>query len=438
MVTSFVKVTDFVNNAIIIDDKPEEISELLKVLKEQDIVCSSFNPTELSNISFKKNRQLIFLDLSLDDSKKMIDNIALIRQLFKKSLGTNFGIYGIVVWSKHQQHIDLLKEKLQEDKKNKVYSTPIFIVNLNKTKYLQQGNYNGLFNDIESVLVNDPATTFFLEWSNSVQQAKNKTIEKIYSLMPNYEKQSNDITAILTTLALNYTGINKDEVERCNYPLYIDAFKAFDEILYGELINSHISNNKNIVDLKKEFSDHSYLQKIYAQLNSAILVDDNNIDQNTVIPGNVYEIKNAENKFISGVSGVITKSTITIESTIVKNIVIEMTPPCDFSNSGKRIRARLIGGVLVDAYTETEEQIKKWKCKKECFYSEVYPIMVSSNPKPQLLILDFRYFGMEEDNNLQDASKYQIIFRTKPKLFADILQKFSAHAARLGLSIIHS
>jgi hypothetical protein len=118
--------------------------------------------------------------------------------------------------------------------------------------------------------------------------------------------------------------------------------------------------------------------------------------------------------------------------------VIEITPPCDFSNSGKRIRARLIGGILVDADTANiSKQIQDLKCKKECFYSEVYPITISGHQSPQLLILDFRYFETEEDSNLQDASKYQILFRTKPKLFADILQKFSAHAARLGLSVIH-
>jgi len=431
MVTNTMKITDFVSNVIIIDDKPDEISGLIEVLEEQDIEYSSFNPTKPRKSPFKKNRQLIFLDLSLDDGKEMTDNIALIRKLFKEFLGTNFGIYGIVVWSKHQENIDLLKEKLQEDKKKEVYSIPIFIVNLDKTKYIRQGNCNGLFNDIESVLKNDSAATFFLEWSNFVQQAKDKTIEKIYSLMPDYKKQSDDITAILTTLALNYTGISKDEVIKCSYPLHIDAFKAFDEILYGELINNHISSSEHIINLNREFSNRNDLHKIYAQLNSAILIDNNNIDQNTVIPGNVYEIKNAESKFISDVIAKIETKTI------VKNIVIEITPPCDFSNSEKRIRARLIGGFLVYADLNIKKQIHDLTQKKECFYSEVYPIVVLNNPNPQLLILDFRYFGMEEDCNLQDTSKYQIIFRAKPKLFSDVLQKFSAHAARLGLSVIH-
>ena len=37
---------------------------------------------------------------------------------------------------------------------------------------------------------------------------------------------------------------------------------------------------------------------------------------------------------------------------------------------------------------------------------------------------------------LKNKDAYEIWFRAKPKLFADVLQKFSSHAARLGLSNI--
>jgi uncharacterized secreted protein with C-terminal beta-propeller domain len=90
-------ITEFVNNVIIIDDKQEEVNDLISVLKRQDIVSLSFTPDELKNVKFKKNRQLLFLDLSLDDSKKIVENIALVRKLLKDVLDTNFGTYGIVL-----------------------------------------------------------------------------------------------------------------------------------------------------------------------------------------------------------------------------------------------------------------------------------------------------------------------------------------------------
>jgi hypothetical protein len=78
-----------------------------------------------------------------------------------------------------------------------VYPTPLFIIGLNKMKYIQDGNYNELFQDIEKNIKQNAAATFFLEWSNSVKQAENSTISKIYSLMPDYKTLSDDFTFIL-------------------------------------------------------------------------------------------------------------------------------------------------------------------------------------------------------------------------------------------------
>jgi hypothetical protein len=416
--------TQFVNSVVIIDDKPEEVNELVHVLNEQDIQVSSFTPNDLKSITFKKNRNLFFLDLSLDDSKKTVENIATIRSLLKKTLDKDYGNYGVVMWTKHSEHIDALKEKIQEDKKQNTYPTPLFIVGLDKLKYKTAGSFDTLFTDVEDTLKKDAAATFFLEWSNSVQQAQNATVSNIYSLLPDYKYISTDFPFILKKLALHYTGIEESKIG--SYPLYIDAFKSFDDILHAELINCQ-KTGTNPFTGTSVFSNPTDVPKIYAHLNTAILIDENNIDQNTIIPGNVYEIKDANNKF---------KSENSPQN--AKNIVIEITPPCDFSNSGKRIRARLIGGFLMDAdVSNTQKQIQDLKCKKECFYAEVFPIMLQGCANPQLLILDFRYFGDEDDSNLQDALKYKILFRTKPKLFADVLQKFSAHAARLGLSVIH-
>lgn len=424
--------TRFVNNVVIIDDNDSTdqklgvLEHLQSVIKNQDIAVSCYSPAELKGIKLKKNKQLIFLDLCLNSSKNEERNIQEeIRPLLKRILPADFGNYGIIMWTKHIDYVEFLKEKIQEDKTGKKYPSPLFIVGLDKMKYITTNNFDSLFADIEDTLKQNIAATFFLEWSNSVQQAQSETISKIYSLMPNYKIHSDDMIFILTKLALNYTGIDKSQVG--TYPLHIDAFKAFDEILIGELINSHISGSTTVVNTAKTFSNLGELSNIYAYLNSAILIDCNNLDQNVVIPGNIYEIQGTNSPFISDMA-----------PKNVKSVVFEITPPCDFSDSKKRVRARLIGGFLILAESEPLKQIEKLKCKKESFYSEVYPIIIRNIQNPQILILDFRYLGSEEDVNLKDSSKYKILFRAKSKLFADILQKFSTHAARLGLSVIHS
>jgi len=437
-------IADFVSRVIVIDDKKEEVEQLLKLLEKQDIDTSFFTPKDLDKTNRRKiikNRQLFFIDLSLDDSRSAVENIAQIRRHLKSLTGKMSGHYGIVIWSKHydessttetESFVITLQEKLQEDKNNSEYPTPLFIIGLKKTDYIEQSNYNSLWKDIENELKKNIPASFFLEWVNSIETAKNETISNVYSLLPNYKKQSNDMVFLLTKLALNYIGIKENQVG--NYPLHIDAFKSFDEILYAELLNCQKTKNEKIIDINKQFSDNNKLTEVYTNLNKAMFIDENNINQKIVIPGNVYQVLNVKNPFKSD------RSDDTENAINAKSIVIEITPPCDSSDSKKRIRARLIGGFFVDAnISGISKQIDKLTHgRKDCFYYYLYPVMIPNFSKPQVLILDFRTFGAEEDQNLRSSRKYKILFRAKPKLFADILQKFSSHASRLGLSVINA
>ena len=56
----------FVNRAVIVDDKPKEIEGLITELCKVDIACESYLPSEFEEKSFKKNRELFFFDLFLN------------------------------------------------------------------------------------------------------------------------------------------------------------------------------------------------------------------------------------------------------------------------------------------------------------------------------------------------------------------------------------
>lgn len=58
------------------------------------------------------------------------------------------------------------------------------------------------------------------------------------------------------------------------------------------------------------------------------------------------------------------------------------------------------------------------------------------NDAVKFVCLDFRNIYIESEETMKDASFYKLLFMVKHRLFADILQKFSSHAARLGLSIV--
>ena len=58
------------------------------------------------------------------------------------------------------------------------------------------------------------------------------------------------------------------------------------------------------------------------------------------------------------------------------------------------------------------------------------------NGKVRYVIFDFTYLVTESIEKLRDKNCYEICYRAKPKLFSHILQRFSSHAARLGLANI--
>jgi len=414
-----IMVTDFIDSVLIIDDKEEEVKALQKVLEDEDICVQFINPTGKKATDLpvlKKNRDLIFMDLSLDDDEKMIGNISKIRKILLNILPKNKGCYGLVVWSKHIDDIDILKKKLLKDKEE--YTLPMFIVPFDKTDYLQRG-YGNILNDLNNVLTSDKLAYFFLSWRSSVQIAADSAIFDIYSLVPEYENQQKELIYLMYKMALNHTGIPVDHIE--NYDLTTDAYKAFDELLYSDLINQQ---NKNSINIFKPTPQNPYnnadnkKNEIFSKLNSKMFIDKVNIQQDYIIPGNVYEI--------IGQNLVRPKLPNKVKD-VEKYIAIELTPPCDFSQK-KKINSRLIKGFLCDI-------THKEKFKNEFYYKDMFPLAIEENNNLQL-VLDFRYFETVEDSVLKDENKYKVLFRVSPKLFADILQKFSSSYARLGLSKI--
>lgn len=92
----------------------------------------------------------------------------------------------------------------------------------------------------------------------------------------------------------------------------------------------------------------------------------------------------------------------------------------------------MVGGLICDVPLNHNGMMENINFGEKCYSVNV--ILWDNINK--LIIFDFRYLYTPKTEDLKNANKYKVIFRAKPKLFADILQKFSSHAARLGLSSI--
>lgn len=103
--------------------------------------------------------------------------------------------------------------------------------------------------------------------------------------------------------------------------------------------------------------------------------------------------------------------------------------------------ARLVGGYIFDiplgvfADKPDRSRFPEAKClpKSDKEYT-IGPVFLSG--KVRYVIFDFTYLVTESIEKLRDKNCYEICYRAKPKLFSHILQRFSSHAARLGLSNI--
>lgn len=441
-------IEEFIDSVLIIDDNEKEVQDLKKVLEEKDIWVTYLEPPkekqQIDGITKPyRNRKLIFLDLRLDETKKTIDNIStIIRPLLSKVISNDFGSYGIVMWTKHEKHISEFKRKIQKD--NELYQMPLFVVQMDKSKYLRD-DFSNILSDLNTILKNSIAANFFINWSNLVQKGKDKAITSIFELVPDYEKQDKNLEFLLFKMAQNYTGIPFDKID-IDYLLSVDAIKAFNELLVYEINSSSQSlnflNNKNKISYKN--NDGTYvppftktknigdeLLELFANLNTKLLIDEVNIRQDKIIPGNVYKVKEDGSKL---------KHPDLPEQAIP--IVIEMTPPCDFSNN-KTIYPRVLSGFIMKWQKKKDSNGNELdepdfkvldKYKSEKYYSEIWPIKVYNESK--IIIFDFSILGFVDEEELKNKIKYELLFKVKDKLFADILQKMSSHTARLGLSVI--
>lgn len=431
-------IENFINSALIIDDKEEDIDSLRKLLEEKDIWVKHILPKDLVNVSSPfKNRKIIFLDLYLSSTAtELKGHISEIRKILQNIIGKDFGTYGIVLWSSHVDEIDLLKEKIQLD--GEKYILPNFVVGLSKKKYLTSGSYSTLLKDLDEELNKNTAASFFIQWNTLVQRGKDLTINNIYSLSKDYKNQEQDLKFILLKLAQNYSGIPTEKLSDHN--LESDAIKAFSDLLHYDIINQKINGLdifSNPEQITYSFPDNE--NNVYSKINSNLLLDFVNVSNSVVLPGNIYEVieKNTSYTFDT-VQIKQHKKNVEIDLKTklknIKHIIIELTPPCDFAQDKKASKSRFVSGLMFDYVKEDKP---RQFFSGDNFYAELYPFNIPSEESPKMAIFDYRYFNSIDEAELLKKEKFNCLFKVKDKLFADILQKLASHTARLGLSIIH-
>lgn len=460
------KIEDVINRAVVIDNKEEEGSAIAKALSDAD-VHTDFILVDDGSIdeinTFIHPRELIVADLLLNENKnEAITNISRLIGIINKLQPKDSKFYGIIIWTKHkelaQDFLDRISRvvKIGGEKKDEcneedevitqVFLTnpPLFILCLDKMGYMKDGrwNFNDLLQDINAKLTESKTAYFSLKWKQTINKSIENVTNDIFRLSTDYKKHEEELSYILKALSQNETG------EKENVNLAIGAYKAFDNLLHSEL--SSIIRNENLPDLsgitENPYGDNiSKLQEMSAKINTSLFIDSQNLNTQEVIPGNIYHILDS-NSYLTVPSGEVVEIPIKGEGDKYvrsKNynkvdIAIELTPPCDFTN--KKIYSRFVGGYVFDVPLGKNKVGKRdmvFDSPREDKRYAVSPIVVPGEDKVKCIVFDFRYLWTLNENEVLDNTKYALWFKAKPGLFADILQKFSSHASRLGINDIH-
>lgn len=460
------KIEDVINRAVVIDNKEEEGSAIAKALSDAD-VHTDFILVDDGSIdeinTFIHPRELIVADLLLNENKnEAITNISRLIGIINKLQPKDSKFYGIIIWTKHkelaQDFLDRISRvvKIGGEKKDEcneedevitqVFLTnpPLFILCLDKMGYMKDGrwNFNDLLQDINAKLTESKTAYFSLKWKQTINKSIENVTNDIFRLSTDYKKHEEELSYILKALSQNETG------EKENVNLAIGAYKAFDNLLHSEL--SSIIRNENLPDLsgitENPYGDNiSKLQEMSAKINTSLFIDSQNLNTQEVIPGNIYRILDS-NSYLTVPSGEVVEIPIKGEGDKYvrsKNynkvdIAIELTPPCDFTN--KKIYSRFVGGYVFDVPLGKNKVGKRdmvFDSPREDKRYAVSPIVVPEEDKVKCIVFDFRYLWTLNENEVLDNTKYALWFKAKPGLFADILQKFSSHASRLGINDIH-
>jgi len=412
-------IANFLDSALVIDDLEKEAQPLVAELMKNDIFAMHYTPNQLFESNKPvKSRKIVFMDLRLQEGgADLATNIGIIRNLLQQYIANSPHSYGLVIWSKHQEELKSVIDRIEKDKAS--YTLPLFIIGLDKMKYIESG-YDELFADMEASLGKNLASNFFMYWSRLVEKGKDQSITALYNLSNNgYSTLEKNLQFVLYKLAKNHTGI-PNKPSTANYKLENDAVKALADILNYDLINDH----DNAIELFRPPHDYQFTgdrAKLFDDLNARIFIDGSAPQNAAAIPGNVYEILEEENIFI--VDGAPANS---------RKVVIELTPPCDFATGRNGTLYRLIGGFIIEA--PAEKHLKDYN--KEHHYKYIDSISIPGSANPVGVRFDFRYLGTIQERELLDAGKYRLLFRVKDKLFADILQKCGSHASRLGIPFI--
>lgn len=435
-------------NVLVFDDNYQEVKPLIDGLTEDRIphYFIDFKRDKIKDKPFK-NVRVIFADLILGDniSGDLKNNVEPIRKSILNNIEEDNGPVVIVGWSKHNENLTTLIERINQRMPNMV-CVPI---RLEKTDFIElkdEENYgliegkthNDILNAINEKLNELNYFKLFLQWEQDQKYSISKTLN---SFINSQEKER--VSGVLgASLGKSIRTLSREEK---TYAFY----ETLNTILDDE--NDHINHHSDVFELFDNIteSDIRNLDKsLKYELNTKFMIA-NTLSPTILYPGNVFKLdekyfdkfdgfehgckKSKFDKFLRGEVLVpckddegIGKKTAKYKDLLSKivPIALEYTAFCDFAQ-GKTKKVKIALGYLFPS--EYEEYILK---KTEYLY-----ITSSFNLEGTIykMILNFHHTFSFQESILNDL---EMLFRVRKEVLNDIQHKLAHYISRPGINIL--
>jgi len=410
---------------VVIDDNYNEVEAIIKMLSQQRISVTYFSGKldELPEQPFPDVR-IIFLDVVL--SGLTVGNTTIVSALMGvlgKIVNKNNGPFVVVLWTKHPDHIEGLKNALQ----NEGYKA--IIIDLEKTDFFEKNgsfksdSYTKLKQRINGKLKEIDIFKIFIHWENVVNDAASRTVNNFSQLseFKNKDEWNKNIKSIFNKMAEAWAGKTFDT--EVSEEIIRNALFTFNGI-FEDTFENLIQSDNSIPEIV--FSHENVMSEVVSKINTRLLLDFTGLDRFN--PGNIYIEENVEE---------ILKDIMDINETQlddIKNnsipIFAEITPLCDFLQDKMKL-SRIIKGVLLPENTTDNNGTNIWKkIKKSDFVYTTPQFYYEDKNKLYKLVLDFKYFSSK---SLSDIKNKKPIFRLRKDILNEIQIKLSSHISRTGV-----
>jgi len=468
---------------VIIDDKPDDVIELIGALSKAKVPFVHYKEEDLSDLpeSPIENVRLIFLDLELVTDVYLGEkNITSpIKTRLEKIIKPNT-IYALVIWSKKENDY---KQALLNDFNGEFNAyKPIFHTSLPKAEIKGLDKIEAMERikkELKTEMTKFSSFNAFLVWESIVNESSGKLTNDVTSLYLPDESWDNKTKYLLYKLAVAYSGKTAkdfDDIAQLKNALYTLTMTFTDNI--ENSINNVIDNKfSGLVN-----DTYQQITNFTSVINRLLLISESSDD--VLQPGNVFfcidelniKLGQVEHDFeekkkgiekiaqekrpdaFNGLSKKINTSREAVNSTIrqktkdfnritvdslnedisknrttvrdeilseCKYIELNITPLCDYAQK-KAVMYRILPGIIAKL-----EYRKHFNAKNAYSYISEADFKLGDND--YFFIFDFRFLYSNDGNTLKSRfAKY----RLKQQLLSDVQLKLGAHINRTGVLFV--